>query len=152
MYTVTTPISTSTKTLEEDASILKELSRKYSTEQLIEYLKGQKQVKETNEIIKQKLLEFSNLIEEIRKWKAPYAIYFVIFPPEDWSYNHYISWADKNMNKETINRTFYNALKIMDKDQNILQRIHNVIQGLLKKKKVSFEVCFNNFFGVCSGW
>ncbi|CAG8460800.1 2074_t:CDS:2 [Scutellospora calospora] len=141
---VTTPISTSTRTLEEeDASILEELSRKYSTEQLIEYLKGQKQVKETNEIIiKQKLLkthnlEFSNcmLIEKIRNWQVPYAIYFMIFLPEDWSYDHYASWIDKNMNKAMINSIFYRTLETMKNDQNISQGIHNVIQGLLKSKK-----------------
>ncbi|CAG8831156.1 8800_t:CDS:2, partial [Cetraspora pellucida] len=140
----TTPISISTKTLEEEeASILEELSQKYGTEQLIEYFKEQKQVKETNEIIiKQKLLktrnlEFSNLIEKIRNWQVPYAIYFVIFPPEDWSYDHYAGWIDKNMNKATINGIFYRTLETMKNDQNISQRIHNVIHGLLKSKKTS---------------
>ncbi|CAG8806869.1 10961_t:CDS:2, partial [Gigaspora rosea] len=102
---------------EEDASTLKELGRKYNTEQLIEYLKGQKQVKETNEITLN------------RNYLRRVTLSFQI----DWSYNHYISWTDKNMNKETINRTFYKVLEIMDNDQNISQGIHNVIQGLLKK-------------------
>ncbi|CAG8835450.1 42432_t:CDS:2, partial [Gigaspora margarita] len=136
MYTVTTPISTSTKKLEEDASILKELSRKYSTEQLIKYLKEQKQVKKTNKIIiKQKLLKTRNFDSRRNlKMESSLCNIFRGFPPEDWSYNHYISWTDKNMNKKTINRTFYKTLKIMDNDQNISQGIHNVIQGFLKKK------------------
>ena len=48
-YTITTPISTSAEIIEgKDASILEELSRKYSTGQLIEYLKRQEKVYETD--------------------------------------------------------------------------------------------------------
>ncbi|CAJ0648229.1 7007_t:CDS:2 [Entrophospora sp. SA101] len=132
MYMIDTPISTSAKIIEgKDARILEELSRKYSTRQLIEYLKLTKKVYETDHDI---IFSFIIAIEEVRKWEAPHAKYFKIFP-NDWSLNHYIAWVHNNMNKEMANRTFYRVLETINNDQSISQEFHNVAQEFLKRKK-----------------
>ncbi|CAI2197984.1 9995_t:CDS:2, partial [Funneliformis geosporum] len=118
----------STKAIEEkDARILAELSRKYNTAQLIEFLQKQKDY----DTIVRKLvpatrnLELSPVLKEMNEWQVPYTNYFEIFVYKAWSISHYEAWVFKYANKRSANVIFYKSLNLISRNQQISQELRS---------------------------
>jgi hypothetical protein len=73
----------------------------------------------------------------LKEMQVPYTNYFEIFPYKTWSLSHYEAWVFKHANKRSANITFYKALNLISRDQQISKELCDFSQELLKKQKVS---------------
>ncbi|GES96374.1 hypothetical protein RCL_jg1971.t1 [Rhizophagus clarus] len=108
---------------EKDARILNELNEKHTKGRLIDYLLDRNQDSGYEIIGKlepaKRNLELFPVIKEMNAWQIPYTNYFEIFPHNTWSISHYNSWIIKSMDNRSAHTTFYKALTLINKNQEI---------------------------------
>ncbi|CAG8799059.1 16674_t:CDS:2, partial [Racocetra persica] len=74
-------------------------------------------------------------LKEFNKWDSPFVKYFANNPYPTWSYPYFLTWIFDLLNKKNINRMFYKALEVIDKDSNAPEELRTAVRELIKKKR-----------------
>ncbi|CAG8791329.1 27897_t:CDS:2, partial [Dentiscutata erythropus] len=83
-------------------------------------------------------IDLADILDEILE-QYPFAIYFKLHSPSEWSICHHITWLIKFMSLRTIHDNFYRAVNLINREQNTSEEVIRIIDTIQKARKIDLK-------------